>query len=207
VHDLEMLLGVVCPALTISMIFPQLLRLCRGSASGVSLWMWVLLLASAEMWLAYGFVFGVVAEIVANGPNIVFGMVLIILVTRHARHILRGVAMVLAASGLTLGIALEGVVTHDAFLLSSLAVTSSFVLFLPQLYTALRQDNLSGVSGVTWFLALAMGLCWGTYGLLLHHFSIFLPNVVAVPASAAILLRVLGHRGRVRGTKTAVAGL
>lgn len=189
-------LGVVSPATTLSRSVPQAVQLLRTTAEGVSEGTWMLILVLAELWTVYGVLAHVPAEIVTNVPNGALAFVIVILVGRR-RHatgavLARAMALSVAAAGLTTACVLgdaRGVV-------SVVAVVGSLGLYIPQLLKVLREREVAGISLSSWVIALAAAVSWGIYGLVIHRPPIYIPSVVLIPTSLAIVLRVALVRSR-----------
>jgi uncharacterized protein with PQ loop repeat len=191
VPDLTTTLAVLCPVLTVARGVPQAARARRAHADGVSRGTWLLIIVVAELWLAYGFVFRVPAQIAANLPNIALAGLIVYLVARAERVLWQSVA---AAAALTAGataVTMASLATHAGWVLSVPAVMGSISLYLPQTAKVLREVDLAGVSLTTWLLALLAALGWGAYGLLIHQPPIWIPCAVTVPSSLVIVVRVL----------------
>jgi PAS domain S-box-containing protein/putative nucleotidyltransferase with HDIG domain len=183
-------LAVVCPVLTVARGVPQGARLRRSGGTGVSQGTWLLVVVVAELWLAYGLVFRVPAEVAANVPNALLAGMIVLLVARSRATIGPSVAQLVLLSATATGIALASLAVHVGWALSAPAVLGSLGLYLPQLVKVLREDNLAGVSLTTWSIAFATALAWGIYGLLIHQAPIWIPSVVTVPSSFLIVARV-----------------
>lgn len=189
-------LAVVSPVLTVGRAVPQTARLVRSGASGVSAATWILIFVTAELWCAYGVFAHVPAELAANIPNGALALVVVVLTGRRRAATGRLLA---AASILTVTAAvLVAICVHDGVsgIVSGVAVMGSITLYFPQVIKVLREPDVTGVSLVTWMLALASAISWGVYGLLIHKLPVFLPNVVMGPCAFVIVMRVALRGGR-----------
>ncbi len=192
---LTVTLGVLSPVLTVARGVPQAFRSYRSDAvGGVSEGTWLLLMAVAELWLAYGLLFDVPAETAANVPNALLATSIAVRVAILRGSLARGVASVALLSAAAAAVALTGLDKNLRWVLSVVAVGSSLGLYLPQLARVLRDDDVAGISTATWLLALLNSISWGAYGLLIHNVPVWLPSAVLVPSSAMIVLRVLRRR-------------
>jgi len=187
-------LAIACPVLTIGRGVPQAVRLVRRGADGVSILTWQLWLLIGEPWIAYGVIAHVPAEVVTNCATTVVGAVTLVLATRAAGTTGRAVATSLVASGAIVLLVAVSVRAHDLAPISVVAVTGSIVMYLPQAVRTFRAPSVTGVSMSTWALALATSVVWGAYGLLIAKVPVWLPSLVAVPTSAAIVVRLYARR-------------
>lgn len=187
-------LAVVAPVLTIIQCLIQALRIHRSGARGVSLATWLFSVFCGAIWLSYGFLFHVPAEVVASAPFLVMATVVVALSAHDQHRVGRALAGLLGLAALTLGATLLGTDHAHRWVVAVLAVASSVVLYLPQLVVALRSRDLSGVSVVSAALGLVTSGCWLAYGLLIHQPPIYLPCAVIIPSIVIILVQVARHR-------------
>src|ERR1017187_1963347 len=85
-------LGVLLPVLTVARGVPQAVRVYKVDAEGVSRSTWLLVIAVAELWTAYGFVFRVPAQIAANVPSALLAGLIVYRVARAERATARSLA-------------------------------------------------------------------------------------------------------------------
>jgi uncharacterized protein with PQ loop repeat len=154
----------------------------------------LLVIVVAELWLAYGFVFRVPAQIAANAPNVVLAGLIVLVVARADGTLGQSVAGVIALSAAAAAVTAASLVSNAGWVISVPAVVGSLVLFVPQLAKVLQVSDLGGVSLTTWLLALLAATSWGAYGLRIHQPPIWIPCAVTVPSSLVIVLRVLWPR-------------
>ena len=195
--SLTAVLAVTSPLLTISRALPQVVRVVRAGAKGVSAPTWMLLVVLAELWAIYGVVASVPAEVVTNVPTALLAFAIVVLVARR-RSRLRG-ALTTAAL-LTFAVAVFSgacIALHRDSLEADAAVAGSLAIYLPQFAKVLRERDLDGVAPATWALACLSSVSWGAYGLLIHKVPVFLPNVVLLPIAIVILFRTTRARGAV----------
>jgi uncharacterized protein with PQ loop repeat len=186
-------LGIVAPTLTLSRSIPQSIRIIRSGAEGVSQGSWLLVVGVAELWVVYGLLYHVPAEVVANVPNCLMAVLILVLAARHHQTLSRAVWGVALCSLLAVGIALMSVAVNEHSIIAILAVTGAFCLFLPQLRNVVRSQSISGVSLLSWMLALGASICWGIYGLTIHQPAVSLPSLGLIPSAALIVSRILTH--------------
>lgn len=187
-------LAIGCPVLTVGRGVPQAVRLVRRGGEGVSVLTWQLWLLVCEPWIAYGFVAHVPAEVVTNVATFVVGTVTLSLAARRAGTAARVLVTSVAASIAVLALVLSSIGSHDLAPISLVAVAGSLAMYLPQAVRSFRAPSLAGVSPSTYALGLVTSITWGAYGLLIAKVPVWLPSVVAVPASAAIVARLYTRR-------------
>lgn len=187
-------LGVLAPALTVTMGTFQAWRVFRGEVQGVSSGTWLLTVVVAELWFGYGLVFHVPAEIAANGPSALLAGLIVWLAARMRRTLGQSSAKAVVLTVGATAVAVASVVLHAGWVLIVPADLGAFCLFLPQLAKVLREDDLVGVSTTTWMVGFVTSVAWGAYGLLIHQVPVWLPSTITIPSSIVIVVRV--HRLR-----------
>jgi uncharacterized protein with PQ loop repeat len=86
---------------------------------------------------------------------------------------------------------------HDLrWVLATVAVGSSIIIYLPQLALVLRPKDLSGVSILSWCLACLTSLGWLVYGFLIHQPPLAVPSFVMLPSAFIIFVQASRHRIR-----------
>lgn len=193
ISPLSTALSIVAPTLTLARSIPQSFRIIRSGAEGVSQISWLLVVGVAELWVVYGFLYHVPAEVVTNVPNYLMAVLILVLAARHHRTVRRTVSGVVLCTLVALGIAIVSVATDEHSIISFLAVSGAFCLYLPQLRHVVRAKSISGVSLASWLLALGASVSWGIYGLTIHQPAVSLPSVVLIPSAALIVARILTH--------------
>jgi MtN3 and saliva related transmembrane protein len=191
---LTLTLGVIAPTLSVFVGVAQATRVVRSGAQGVSLLTWILSMFVASTWAIYGFAFHVPAELYCNFPFVAICFLVIFIATRHQQ---RERITAWQCGGVLVAIALvatTGFSVHWRWIISTVAVGSAILIYLPQLVVSLKSKDLQGVSVVSWATALVTSLIWGIYGLLLHKTPVSIPSVVMVPSSLIILIQVSRHR-------------
>ena len=200
-------LGITSPVLTIGRAAPQAGRLLHSSAAGVSVAAWVQALLIAELWAAYGFVAHVQAEVVTNIPGGVFAIVVVLLVGSRTGTTSRVLTVTSALSLLAGALIGASVALHDTWLISIPAVVGAVGLYLPQLLKLFRSPEVAGVSLMSWVIAFVATSSWTAYGIVVHKLPVVLPNVVMLPSSIAIVLRVVVLRRRGEAVRLAATAL
>lgn len=194
--SLKATLAVVAVVLTVGRSTFQAGRVLRSGARGVSLETWLMASLNASLWFAYGIVFHVPAEWIANIPSLIGVTTVAVLVARHQREVRK---LVLGVSGIvlfTLSCSLASAHNLHPLVLSSIADAASMLMFTPQLRVVFRESDLSGVSVTSWALALGAATAWIAYGLVIHKPAIVIPSLFQLPVAVVILVRALtDHRG------------
>ena len=158
--------GIVAPTLTIFQCLAQANRIRTTGAKGVSLATWILSAFVSQIWFCYGFVFHVTAEVVANIPAITVSLVVAFLAAKSQDKVARSVLGYCAVTVITILATFAGSFHDLRWVLSSVAVGSSIIIYLPQLSLVIRPKDLSGVSIISWCLATLTSLGWFVYGIL-----------------------------------------
>jgi uncharacterized protein with PQ loop repeat len=118
-------------------------------------------------------------------------VLVLVLAARHHRTVGRTISRAVLCTLVALGIAVLSVATNDHSIISFLAVSGAFCLYLPQLRHVVRSQSISGVSLTSWLLALGASISWGIYGLTIHQLAVSLPSVVLIPSATLIVARIL----------------
>ncbi len=84
---------------------------------------------------------------------------------------------------------------HIAMFVGWIAAGLSCFISAPQLFRILRAGTTSGVSVLSWQLALGGNLTWGMYGLTHGNLNQWLPNVLLVTVTLIILSEFHRHVG------------
>jgi uncharacterized protein with PQ loop repeat len=187
-------LAIIAPIITIFQAGAQAARIRRTGAKGVSLGTWLLSAFVAEVWLCYGFVFHVPAEIAANVPCLIVASTVAFLAAQSQERMARSLVGYAGLSLVTVLATFAGTFHQYRWIMATVAVTSSVVIYLPQLALVIRPRDLSGVSAISWATACVTALCWLVYGFLIHQPAVALPSVVMLPSAIIILIQVLRHR-------------
>jgi uncharacterized protein with PQ loop repeat len=190
---LSITLSILAPTLTLARSIPQSIRIIRSGAEGVSRVSWLLVVGVAELWVVYGFLYHVPAEVVTNVPNCLMAVLILVLAARHHGTLRRTVTSVVSCSLVAFGIATLSIALNEHSIISFLAVSGAVCLYLPQLRHVVRAKSISGLSLLSWLLALGASISWGIYGLTIHQPAVSLPSLVLVPSAALIVVRILTH--------------
>jgi uncharacterized protein with PQ loop repeat len=186
--------GIIAPTLTILQCLAQANRIRTTGAKGVSLETWILSAFVSQIWFCYGLIFHVTAEIVANIPAIAVSIVVAFLAAQSQGKITRGVTGYLTVTVVTILATFAGSFHDLRWVLASVAVVSSIIIYLPQLALVIRPKDLSGVSILSWCLACLTSLGWLVYGFLIHQPPLAIPSFVMLPSAFIIFVQASRHR-------------
>lgn len=187
-------LAVVAPVITIFQALAQGARIRSTGAKGVSLGTWLLSSFVAEVWLCYGFIFHVPAEIFANVPCLIVASLVAFLAAKSQDKLTRSALGYIGLAIITMVTAYLGTYHQLRWIMATVAVCSSVIIYLPQLALVIRPNDVSGVSAISWFTACITALCWLVYGFLIHQLPVALPSFVMLPAAIVILVQVMRHQ-------------
>lgn len=189
--------GIVAPTLTILQCLAQANRIRTTGAKGVSLATWILSAFVSQIWFCYGLIFHVTAEVVANIPAIAVSLVVAFLAAQSQEKMARSVLGYGTVTVITILATLAGTYHELRWVLASVAVGSSIIIYLPQLALVLRPKDLSGVSILSWCLATLTSLGWLVYGFLIHQPALAVPSFVMMPSAFIIFVQASRHRIKV----------
>lgn len=186
--------GIIAPTLTILQCLAQANRIRTTGAKGVSLATWILSAFVSQIWFCYGIIFHVTAEIVANIPAITVSLVVAFLAAQSQDKVARSVVGYSAVTVITVLATYAGSFHDLRWVLATVAVGSSIIIYLPQLALVIRPKDLSGVSIISWCLACLTSLGWLVYGFLIHQPPLALPSFVMLPSAFIIFVQASRHR-------------
>jgi uncharacterized protein with PQ loop repeat len=186
--------GIVAPTLTILQCLAQGNRIRTTGAKGVSLATWILSAFVSQIWFCYGLIFHVTAEVVANIPAITVSLVVAFLAARSQEKMARSVLGYLAVTVITVLATFAGSFHDLRWVLATVAIGSSIIIYLPQLALVIRPKDLSGVSIISWCLACLTSLGWLVYGILIHQPPLAIPSLVMLPSAFIIFVQASRHR-------------
>ena len=167
---------------------PQIRRLRRGGASGISATSLGLTLASSAGWAGYALVEHMAALTICSALSLVLRLVVAHRMSpgsvcpRPVALVALGMVSVDAAAGLLLGAVAAGAVL----------VAQGLVQYLPQAITAWRVSDVSGVSPNSQRLQAMSGVAWGLSGLVHGDAALMAWSVSTTGSSGSVLLRLRG---------------
>lgn len=185
------LIGWLASVLFISRLLPQPFRLVRtGLPEGVSPLAAMNAVISETAWLIYGLQAGLVPVWAVSVAALVPGIWTVVLLRgRVRRHHLVRAGLWLAVIALAWAAGVLGVILGGTVLVS----------VGPQVWTALRERDLRGLSVYTWLLAIGDALMWGAYGLAVDDPALLGYAAVLVTSAVIVLVRMAQTRSIVIG--------
>lgn len=150
------------------------------SVAGVSFAWWAASWVDTMLWLSYGVVTKSGQQIVGNVPWALMGVVTAVLFVRSGRYPWQVPAVIAFVSG----VLAAGLVSWWPMAVGVVGLVFALAQAPAQLRTAVRSDDISGVSVPSWVLRCVTGLCWLTFGLGTGD------SPVVVTSTARLLLNV-----------------
>lgn len=176
------LLGWLASVVYLSRLLPQPIRLARtGLPEGISTVAAMNAVISDAAWIAYGLQAGLLPVWLVALVGVVPGVWTVVLLRREVD---RGD---LVRSGAWLAVV---VVAALVGWLGVILAVSVLVNVGPQVWTALRSNDLRGLSAFTWVLAIGDGLLWGAYGWVVADVALLAYAGVLVSGALIVLLRM-----------------
>jgi uncharacterized protein with PQ loop repeat len=175
-------MALVASAIFLVRLVPQPARVARtGVAAGVSPLAAFNAVVITGAWLAYGLSTHLVVVWAVSVVALVPGVWMVALILRRADW-----SDVLLCAGLIavlVGAAAAGL--FAAALATGVLVSSG-----PQVWRAVRERDLRGISPATWWVAVADALAWGAYGLVIDDVALKGYCVVLLACAVTVLVRL-----------------
>jgi len=184
--DFTAVLGAVCTVLSVSFVWPQVLRVYRlNTVEGLSPTGTLHGLAACSLWTMYGVASGVLPLVVSNGA---IGVAMFTIGVAQVRH------HVLSAGRLALALAVILTVGFTAVTISTnlagvLAIIVGVTSILPQTLYVARVASLSGVSLPMYALVTLSTMLWALYGILIGDYLLVLTNALITPCAFFVALK------------------
>jgi len=179
-------LGLAASIAFCARLLPQPVRLIRtGVPDGVSPLTLMNMALSELAWLGYGLAAGLVPVWAVSVPSVIIEVWTVVLLWRQITR--RDVL----GAGLWLAVILAATAVGGLGAVLALAV---FVNYGPQLWTALRNDDLDGLAPGTWWMGIVDASLWGAYGLVVHDPGVIGYGVTFMAVSITILVRIAQTR-------------
>jgi len=155
VHDSMLVVGWVATVLTFSSSLPQVVKLVRThDTHGVSVWTYVLWVATALFWAGWGLHVRAVPMVVVNTALIPLLLIAVVMLHPSPLHI-----VFMATSAPLLVISL--VVLPDA--VAVIGTVLACLLAVPSVVEVYRTEDPSGVAIGTWVLLGTAAVLWAIY--------------------------------------------
>ena len=176
------LLAVVASGIFLVRLLPQPIRLYRtGLAAGVSPLAAINSVVITGAWLTYGLSTGIFAVWAVSVVALIPGVWMIVLLARRVSptdalwaSCLLGALLAAAAAGVLAGSLAAGVLVSSG----------------PQVWRALRHDDLRGIAPATWWVAVGDAVSWGAYGFVVHDAALKGYAAVLLASAVTVLLRL-----------------
>lgn len=179
-------LGPICTALSISFVWPQVVRVYRlNTVEGLAPNGTLQGLAACALWAMYGAARGVGPLVVSNS---VIGVAMMMIAAAQIRH------GALAMGKLLVAVAAIAVVGGGALAISTtlagwIAIVIGVTSILPQTIHVSRTADLSGVSLPMYALVVLTSILWSAYALLIHDWLVIITNVLIAPCALFVALK------------------
>jgi uncharacterized protein with PQ loop repeat len=179
-------LGLVCTALSVGFVWPQVLRVYRlGTVEGLAATGTLHGLSACVLWTMYGSARGVAPLVVSNAAiGVAMGMIAAAQLrhgTLRLRWLVAVLAGVLAVGGACLAI--------STTLTGTVAIVVGVTAILPQTLHVARAPSLEGVSLPMYALVLTSTVLWSAYGLLVDDYLLITTNVLIAPCASYVAVR------------------
>ncbi len=191
--DVAVVLGLWCTALSISFIWPQVLRVYRqqtveglspaGTLHGAS---------GSVLWCLYGIARGDLPLSVANAM-VLLAMALIAAAQVRHRVLATRIVTLVAFSAIALALACLAV---SPALLGWVAIIVGATSILPQTWHTVRTPDLSALSVPTYAMLVLTAVSWSLYGMVIGDPLVVMPNLLVIPCSIVIATKALAYQRR-----------
>jgi uncharacterized protein with PQ loop repeat len=193
------LVGWLAVAVSCVQFVPQVVRTVRtGDLDGVSPLMWAVLTAQGVAWATFGWRAGLVPSVLTN---LVLLASAVVMLQRLVAGGAAGAQRALVAAALLLAVDVAVILALPNAVLGGLAAAIAMVSQVPQVVTALRTDDLSGLSRPMFLLGALAGACWFLFGLGTAQPAIWVSASFVTALTVVILARIV-----VTSRRSALAG-
>jgi uncharacterized protein with PQ loop repeat len=176
------LLGLVASVVFIARLMPQPVRLARsGVADGVSPLAALNAVVVAVAWVVDGLIAGLPVVWVVSVVAMVPGAWAVVLLREH----IRPTDLVCAGAWIAALLIALATGTFAGMLGVGVVVTQG-----PQVWRAVREDDLDGLSPATWWLSILDAVTWGAYGLAVGHAALVGYAAVLSASAVTVLVRI-----------------
>jgi uncharacterized protein with PQ loop repeat len=183
---LTAVLGAICTALSVSFVWPQVIRVYRlNTVEGLAPNGTLHGLAACTLWTTYGAARGVAALIVSNGT---IGVALLMIAAAQIRHRALGARKLLATAA-CITVITTGALAISTTFAGGVAILVGVTSILPQTIHASRAKDLSGVSMPMYGLIVVASVLWSLYGLLIGDPLVITTNILIVPCALFVALK------------------
>lgn len=184
----------------VAFIWPQVIRVyAKQSVEGVSATSQLIGLSGTLMWLTYGIGIDSRLMILSNTNIEVAIIALIVMLVRKGELDLWKPIMVFLPSLAFCAI----FVSLSPTVIGLAGVIIGTPAIIPQVWRAVRSENLYGVSVTSYLLLATMGSGWFVYGLSIDDPVVSYPNLILIPSAAYIAWRAYGSHSAVEQVSAA----
>ena len=179
-------LGPICTALSISFVWPQVVRVYRlNTVEGLAPNGTLQGLAACALWAMYGAARGVGPLVVSNS---VIGVAMMMIAAAQIRHGALALGKLLAAFA-AIAIVGGGALAFSTTLAGWFAIVIGVTSILPQTMHVSRASDLSGVSLPMYALVVLTSILWSAYALLIHDWLVIITNMLIAPCALFVAIK------------------
>ena len=179
-------LGPICTALSISFVWPQVVRVYRlDTVEGLAPNGTLQGLAACTLWAMYGAARGVGPLVVSNT---VIGVAMLMIAAKQIRRGTLGAGKLLAAAATIVAVG-GGALAISTTLAGWIAIVIGVTSILPQTIHVSRFADLSGVSLPMYVLVVVTSILWSVYALLINDWLVILTNALIAPCALFVAVK------------------
>ena len=188
---LESISGLIATACGMAFIWPQVFRIYRRhSVEGLSATTVLIGLINPVFWTVFGYSTGRTLAVFAN-TNVGFAFILIAMRMVRMKAVNPYIAVSMFAATVAYCVVMNYI---SPYVVGVTGLVVSTPMFLPQIWKAIRTQELYGVS--VWSNLLFSVQCgfWVVYGIEVEEWLYIYPNAILLPCGVIIALRVVRSR-------------
>jgi uncharacterized protein with PQ loop repeat len=179
-------LGPICTALSISFVWPQVLRIYRlDTVEGLAPNGTLQGLAACALWAMYGAAQGIGPLVVSNS---VIGVAMMMIAAAQIRHGTITIAKLLVVVA-TIAVVGSSALAVSTTMAGWIAIVIGVTSILPQTIHVSRAADLSGVSLPMYALVVLTSVLWSTYAVLIQDWLVLITNGLIAPCALFVALK------------------
>lgn len=184
-------LGPICTALSVSFVWPQVVRIYRlNIVDGIAPNGTLHGLAACTLWTLYGSARGIGPIIVSNAA---VGVAMTLIGAKQISH--RMLALPRLVAVIVAALAIGGAALAVSPVLAGwLAIVVGVTSIIPQTIYVARTTELAGVSLVMWTMVISSLGLWSIYGSLIRDWLVVTTNVLLLPCALYVLAKAARSR-------------
>lgn len=191
--NISALLGMAGTVIGLVRALPQLLRLLRSKeALGVSVDTAATSSVVSFGWATYGLLTQQPYVAFATGASAVVFLLISVVALRFGRQINE-----LRVAPIWFCVLIFAFLFKKDIGLGIILPISILASNIPQLYIAVREDDLTDLSLGTWLFSMSDGLIWGGYSFIVYDFSIMIFALFQLSTSGVIVLLKLSNKRKI----------